>query len=382
MKKSRNNPFWKKPSTIRRNGPVDRLLLFTIVGLMIFGCLMVYSASAPYAQSAYGDSRYFLIRNLIFAAVGLCVMLITAQIDYRVYQKHAFGLYLLSFLLCLAVFVPGLGEEINDAHRWISVGPISIMPADYMKIGSVIFLSAFLARSKPEKNGTLGVLFLVLGFVVFSILPIYIQPNFSAVVVVSASLMIVYFLGGMNAKHLLILLALAVVAGIIVFWPYEGNYRLERLLIVFDPHRDPQGDGWQLLQSLYAVASGRFFGVGFGKGSQKFDYLAEEPHNDFIFSVICEELGFLGAMLVIAAFAFIVYRCFRIARDVRTPFGRLLAYGLTGTIAFQSLVNIGVAIGVVPPTGITLPFVSYGGSSLVAMNVIAGILLNMSRDRV
>ena len=208
-----------------------------------------------------------------------------------------------------------------------------------------------------------------------------IQPNFSAVVVLSVTLMFLYFIGGMPWQFMLPLLLLSGAGAVVAFWPRPGNYRLERLMVMLNPMADPAGSGWQLIQSLYAVASGGLFGVGFGRGVQKYDYLADEPHNDFIFSVIAEELGFFGAAVVILLFVFLAWRGLKIARQASTRFGRLLAYGMTFLIVFQAMVNIGVSIGAVPTTGITLPFISYGGSSIAIMTAAAGILLSISRDR-
>lgn len=363
-----------------QKGSMDRGLVWLIILLSVFGAFMVFSASAPYALKQFGDAKYYFVRDAIFSALGILVMFLFSHIDYRLYRRFAMPLYVVALLSCLLVWVPGLKYPINQAHRWIHLGPVTYMPSDGLKITSLILLATMLSGKRPEENGSLRKFITVLLFIGITILPIYLQPNFSAVIVISATLLFTYFVFGMSLWHFLPMLGVAVVGLLYAFWPRPGNYRLERLLSVLNPKRDPSGSGWQLLQSLYAVASGGLFGVGYGKSVQKFDYLADEPHNDFIFAVISEELGFFGAFLVIAAFCFLAYRGLKIAGKAKTSFGRMLASGLTFLICFQAMVNIGVSIGVIPTTGITLPFISYGGSSLVIMSLMAGILLNISRD--
>ncbi|MBY0584398.1 putative lipid II flippase FtsW [Murdochiella sp. Marseille-P8839] len=363
-----------------KQGAMDRFLFLLVLALSFFGVLMVFSASAPYALKQFGDAKYYFLRDLAFTVLGVFVMWVVSHINYRIYRRFALALYIIALFTCVLVWVPGIAYPVNQAHRWIHLGPVTYMPSDGLKIASLILLTTLLTRKPPEKRGDLATLFAVMLFIGFTILPIYIQPNFSAVIVIAAVLLFVYFVYGMNLWHLFPMIGITLAGLAFAFWPREGNYRLERLLTVLDPMRDPTGSGWQLLQSLYAVASGGFFGVGFGRSVQKFDYLADEPHNDFIFAVISEELGFVGALLVIIGFCLLAYRGIVIAKKATTRFGQLLAYGLTFMICFQAMVNIGVAIGLVPTTGITLPFISYGGSSLLVMSVMVGILLNISRD--
>lgn len=359
----------------------DKPLFYTVIALMFFGCLMVYSASSPYAIKEYGNPQYFFYRDLIFSVFSCFLIWIVSLISYRHYQKWSGIIYILALLSCLLVFVPGIRHMLNNAHRWVRLGPITYMPSDGLKVAVIIFMAAQLSRRPAEENGNWRMLFSVFVFLGITVLPVYIQPNFSAVVVISVSILFMYFIGGMKLRHIIPMSILAAIILVIVFWPREGNYRLERLLIIFNPLRDPTDSAWQLIQSLYAVASGGMFGVGFGRSAQKFDYLAAEPHNDFIFSVIAEELGFVGALLLIMAFCFIAYRGLVIAKEADSTFSRYLALGLTFIISFQAMINIGVAIGLMPTTGITLPFLSYGGSSLMVMSAMVGILLNISRNR-
>ena len=370
-----------EPSKQLRTGPMDRVLFTMTLILMAFGILMVFSSSAPYAIRRYGNPYYFVKRDIIWSSLGLVVMVLVSFIDYQKYKKYSRFFYIFTMVLCLLCFVPGIQKPINNAHRWIGVKSITIMPSDLVKISSVLFFSALLTRDSIQKNGSFSMFLKIMFLVALTVLPIYFQPNFSAVIVIGFTLLALYFIGGMN---LMALIPMAMVVGgglTAAFWPKKGNYRLARLMIVFDPLKDPKNKGWQLMQSLFAVSTGGLFGVGYGRSRQKFDYLADEPHNDFIFSVISEELGFIGASLFILFYAYLIYRCIKAASQARTPFGRLVGYGLSIVLAFQAMVNIGVSIGLAPPTGITLPFVSYGGSSLIAMCIIMGILLNISRDR-
>ncbi len=360
---------------------IDKGLLFVTISIIIFGVLMVFSASSPSAISWHKDPNYYLKRDIIWAIMGIAAMVLFSKIPYLYYRKYARLIYIICFLLCLMVFMPGIGSRLNKAKRWIGIMGFTIMPSDFMKIASAGALSAYLSKAPLEKNENWSTFFKAMIFIGATILPVYIQPNFSAVIVLATSLIFIYFIGGMAWKQILPLIILALIGLALAFWPKEGNYRLQRLLIVFDPLKDPLGDGWQLLQSLFAVSTGGLFGVGFGQSRQKFGYLAEESHNDFIFSVFAEEFGFIGVIIFILVYCFMIFRALKAAARCRTNFGRLLGYGLTFIISFQALINIGVAIGRVPPTGITLPFISYGGSSLLAMCMLMGIILNISKDK-
>lgn len=384
-KNLRNAQMQKQaPSASRqkiRRKPFDWGIFLVVVGLLIFGVLMVFSASAPYAAKTRGDSQFFLKRDVVYALLGLVVMVGLSFLDFRVYKRHAWGIYFFAFLLCILVFLPKIGVSVNNARRWIGYGSYTLMPSDVMKVASVILLSYLLTRQPANRNGSFGTFCWVMILILLTILPIYKQPNFSAVVVTGMTLIVLFFINGMNLRLTVLLVILLGIGGLIAFWPYPGNYRLERVLIILDPLKDVMNSTWQLVQSLFAVSSGGLFGVGYGQSRQKFDYLADEPHNDFIFSVISEELGFFGCLLLFAAFVYLVYRCLKVAERCEDPFARSLVLGLCFVIAFQAAVNIGVAIGLVPTTGITLPFISYGGSSLLIMCGIIGIILNISRHK-
>ena len=367
----------------RPEGKVDSLLFALALGFIIFGVIMVFSASAPWALREFGDPNYVLKRDLVWAAISIFAMVLVSRIPYRTYRRYAYFLYLLAFILCVLCFVPGIRVVRNGAHRWIGHESFTIMPSDYLKIGSVMFLARYLAkRNRALEKGKEAwrSFFLIMVFIGITVLPVSLQPNFSAVIVISVSLLVLFFVGGMKSREILPVVLFAIAGLLYAFWPREGNYRLDRLLVMLDPMKDPLNEGWQLMQSLFAVTTGGMFGVGFGQSRQKFDYLADEPHNDFIFAVLSEELGFVGAALFIILYAYMIYRMVKVVRACPNRFGQLMGFGLTFIIAFQAMVNIGVTIGRVPPTGITLPFISYGGSSLLAVSMMMGIVLNISRE--
>lgn len=370
---------------VKPEGKMDGSLLALALGFIVFGVIMVFSASAPWALREYGDPNFVLKRDLVWGTISIFVLVLVSRIPYRIYRRYAYLLYILAFILCILCFVPGIRVVRNGAHRWIGHESFTIMPSDFLKIGSIMFLSRYLSkrnRAMDKGKKAWKSFFFIVAFIGITILPVLLQPNFSAVMVISISLSVLFFVGGMKIREI-IPLALFALAGLLyAFWPREGNYRLNRLLVMLDPMKDPLNEGWQLMQSLFAVTTGGLFGVGFGQSRQKFDYLADEPHNDFIFAVLSEELGFIGSAIFIIFYAYMIYRMAKAVRNCPNRFGQLLGFGLTFIIAFQAMVNIGVAIGLVPPTGITLPFISYGGSSLLAVSMMMGIILNISREAV
>lgn len=343
---------------------------------------MVLSASTPYATSAYGDSLYFFERNVIFAVIGLIAMLVVSFIPNRLYEKYAWQLFFIAVVMGVMVLIPGIGRKLNNARRWIFIGSFSFMPSDVLKIGSVIVMARLLAKNGLEKNRRFPMFVTMMIIIAIPIGLIFLQPDFSTMSVTAMGLMMLYLVGGMNLKHILLLIVLAVLGVAVAFTGSGSGLRVERILAFLDPIGHKQDHAWQLVQSLYAVSSGGLFGVGLGQGRQKFDYLAAEPHNDFIFATIGEELGFVGSAFVVLMYAYFIYRGILIARKASSHFGRLVAFGLTFIIGLQAAVNISVSIGMVPPTGLTLPFISYGGSSLVATCMMVGILLNISRPKV
>ncbi len=353
----------------------DRLLFGTVVVLVLFGTLMVYSASAVMAAERYGSSHYFLLRQAVWAGLGLVLMTVAMNVDYRHWARHplvfsAVGLQLV--LLLVVLFL----EPTHNAHRWLHLGPINVQPSEFSKIVLVIFLAWFLSQRRGKLNDwrhTVVPAGLVVGATVALVMK---EPDFGtalaillmvAALLFAAGLRLTYFGYGMLGS-LPLLYALI----------FHVGYRHKRILAFLDPYSDPLGKGFQMIQSMIAVGTGGIDGLGLMEGKQKLFFLPE-PHTDFIFAVISEELGFIGALGVVALFAVILWRGMRAAAGCRDEFGRLLAIGLTFMVVGQALVNISVVLGLLPTKGIPLPMVSYGGSSLVANLLGIGILLNISQ---
>ncbi len=353
----------------------DRILFGAVVILVLFGALMVFSASAVLASERYGSSYHFLIRQLIWAALGLTVMVGLMHLDYRRLSNPVvvFPALGLQFLLLVAVL---FADSTNNAHRWLRFGPVSLQPSEFSKLFLVMFLAYFLSLRKEAVNDfkhTLLPVALISGASVALILK---EPDLGtslalllivAAMLFAAGLRVIYFAYG----------ALAVVP-ILYVLVFHVGYRYRRVLAFLDPYSDPLGKGFQIIQSFIAVGTGGIDGVGLMDGKQKLFYLPE-PHTDFIFAVIGEELGLIGGLFVLALFGVILWRGLRAAARSTDEFGRLLAIGLTVMLVGQALVNISVVLGLMPTKGIPLPLISYGGSSLLVSLAAVGMLLNISQ---
>jgi len=357
-----------------KKGKPDYWLIIVVILLLGIGLVMVLSSSQYFAQDKYGDSFYFLKRQIKNALIGLVAMFFVMKIHYRKYLRLAWPFLIGASVLLVAVAVTTFGVASHGATLWLNVGLLQFQPSELMKIALVIFLAKSLSERQEQvkdfKNGFLhymGILGLAGGLV-------GLQDLGSAVVMIAAAC-ILLFCGGVRIKHMS-LLVLVGIAGFI-FLVIQEPFRLTRLTSFLDPWQDPKGSGYQTIQSLLAVGSGGLSGVGLGAGGAKWFYLPER-HTDFIFSVLCEETGFIGGAFLIIIFAFFAWRGFAIAWCCRDSFGSLLATGLTVMLCLQAVINIAITVGALPVTGITLPFISYGGTSLVICLIIVGILLNIS----
>lgn len=365
-------------TNIRKHGN-DRTLVLVIIILVVFGLIMVFSASAPAASAYQGNPYHYIIRQAAFAVLGMISMFFISCIDYHKYGKFAFLILVGSFLLLLAVYIPGLGRVVNNARRWVGYGVFSLQPSEVAKVAIIIYFAYSLSIVKDKivkfKDGLLRYL-IILGL--FSIVLIK-EPHFSGTVVICCTGMIMLLVAGARFWHFFIMGCGALAAG--VFLIFSADYRMERLTAFLNPFADPADTGFQVVNSLYAIGSGGIFGLGLGMSRQKFLYLPE-PQNDFIFAIICEELGLLGAAAVIILFAVLIWKGYRIAQEAPDLFGSLLATGITSLIAIQTVLNIAVVTSSVPVTGVALPFFSYGGTSLFILLSSMGILLNVSRQTV
>lgn len=369
-----------KEKSYRSKTSVDFVLLASIVGIMIIGLVMVFSSSWPDAISnpAYkGDGMYFFKRQVVFFGLGLLGMAVASKIDYRVWRKLAPIIYFTSLALGALVVTP-LGVELNGARRWIDIGVTLIMPSDIMKLGAVIFLASFMSRRKRKmKKFVDGFLY---GMAIIALpcgIILGLQSDLGTSGMLGITLFIMLFVGGGHMLYLAGTGALGLVAGGLL--AYTKPYRWRRVTTFLDPFKDKYGDGWQVVQSLYAIGSGGVMGAGLGQSKQKYYYIPE-PYSDFIFSIFAEEFGFLGVAIVLGLYAAVAWRGMKIAISAKDSFGSYLAVGITALIMVQTFIHIAVVSSSMPATGITMPFMSYGGTSLLIYMFAMGILLNISRN--
>jgi cell division protein FtsW len=352
------------------------ILILTLI-LVCFGLVMVYSASYYYAKYAFDTSDYYFEKQLFGALIGLGAMIFFMFFDYRRLKKLAVPGIVVAGVLLAAVLVPGVGRTLNGASRWFYIGGISVQPSEIAKFAMVLFIAAFASKNPKRIKKFFGGVVPVLAVAGVICALILVQPNLSMVINIALLTFVMLVVAGMRASHG-VLLGGAFAAGTIALTIIEP-YRMERLLVFLNPWADPGDSGYQLIQSLYAIGAGGLFGVGLGQSRQKLLFLPYRE-TDFIFAIIVEELGFIGALAVIALFFFLVYRGIRVALTCPDMFGSLLAAGISGAIAIQVLINIGVVTGSIPPTGVALPFFSAGSSSLVIFMSAVGILLNISKS--
>jgi cell division protein FtsW len=355
----------------------DFILTILVMGLVVFGIIMVFSASYYSSISETGDPYAYLKDDIMWAIIGTIAMLVAASVDYHIYNRFAPMLLIISLLLLGLLFTP-LGVTRNYATRWLGVGGFTLMPGEITKICAIIFVSWFLSKDKNRIHSFFrGVLpLLLLCGTYFGL--IILQPNLSTAITVCAIIIGIMFVAGLNIFYLVGIGAIGVIGVAALVFTDEDGYRMKRITSFLDPFQDPLGSGWQVIQSLLALGSGGLFGVGLGKSIQKTLYLPE-PQNDFIFSIIGEEMGFVGCLLLIVCYIILVWRGFHIALNAPDMFGTLVASGITIMLAVQVILNIAVVTSSMPPTGITLPFVSYGGNALLMFMGSFGILLNISR---
>lgn len=337
---------------------------------------MIYSASYIWAEYKFNDPFKFVKHQGLFFIIGIIMMLITSKIPYKVYFEKANTLLLLSIILLILVIIPGIGTVRNGSRSWFGIGSFGIQPSEFAKLTLIIFTSKYLTKNEKNlkyiKKGVLPILGIVI--LVFGL--IMLQPDFGTGMIILVSIIGLLFVSGVDFKFF-IRLGLIGVVGIVLLIAI-APYRLERILSFLNPWSDPLGSGFQIIQSLYAIGPGGLFGQGFMNSRQKHFYLPE-PQTDFIFSIISEEFGFLGILIVATLFTIIIFKGFKIAQNSGDKFAKFLAFGITFGLAFQAILNLMVVVGLIPVTGVTLPFLSYGGSSLLITLISMGVLLNISR---
>ncbi|RPF46781.1 stage V sporulation protein E [Thermodesulfitimonas autotrophica] len=362
----------------RARRPPDFLLFLTVLGLLSVGLVMVFSASEYAALVRFNDTFYFFKRQLLYSFLGLGAMFYFLNYDYHNFRRFAGLLLALSFFLLLLVLLPGVGHSSHGAQRWLKFGPLTLQPSEVIKFGIVVFTAYGLSRVPGGIRRAREIL-PYLGITCAAALLILLQPDLGTAMALAGTVFVMLFCAGAPLSALGVTGLGGVAAALAAI--YMEPYRWRRLLAFLDPWKDPQGSGFHIIQSLYAIGSGGLFGVGLGQGKQKFLYLPEQ-HTDFIFAVIGEELGFIGGAFVILLFIIFIWRGLRIALYAPDAFGSFLAAGITAGIGLQALINIGVVTGSMPITGIPLPLISYGGTSLVFTLAAIGVLLNISRHTV
>lgn len=356
---------------------VDTPLLYVTLALILGGLLILASASMVLSQKHYGTSTYYVVHQVFYAGtLGILGFLAGIGVHYRFWRRVALPLMVLSLVLLALLFLPQLGIASGGATRWLDIGPISFQPSELLKFSFVVYLASWL-DSKREKIRSIShglIPFAMMMAVVGMFL--LMQPDIGTLGVMVATAGLLYFVGGGRVAQIA---GLAVFALVILYFVVQAApYRLERIRTFLDPARDPQGMGYQINQALIAIGSGGFFGRGFGQSVQKYNYLPE-PMGDSVFAVFAEEMGFLGALVLILLFAFFLFRGFVVAKHAPDVFGKLLAAGIVMYLMTQAFVNMAAISGLLPLTGIPLPFVSYGGTALAVNMLSVGVLLNISK---
>jgi cell division protein FtsW len=362
---------------INKFDQIDRSVLFAVLAILAFGLIMIASAGFGYSKIRFGDSYYFFKRQLFFGVIpGLLALYATQKIHYGFWKKISLPLFFVSIIFLILVFIPGMGTKIYGASRWVKLGFFSFQPAEMLKFSIIIYLAAWLEK-RIDKIKDLYEGFLpfavIVGIISFLLVK---QPDMGTLGVIILISFSIFFVSGAKVSHL-IFMAASGLATLAILIKLE-SYRMNRFLVFLHPEIDPRGIGYQINQALLALGSGGIFGLGLGHSMQKFNYLPE-PVGDSIFAIIGEELGFVGAFFLIATFVFLAIRGFRIAKNAPDRFSKLTACGIISWIIFQTFINIGAISGLIPLTGIPLPFISYGGTSIVFLMAGVGILLNISK---
>jgi len=354
----------------------DLVLFISIIILSIFGVVMIYSSSSVWAEYKFDDPFKYLKSQSLFLIVGIILMLVVSKIDYKKYKSKSNIILGVCFLLLILVIIPGIGTVRNGSRSWFGIGPFGIQPSEFMKLALIIFTAKYLEKNDRYISDIKKGVFPILGMTLIAFGLIMLQPDFGTGTILVMTIICVLFVSGVKMRFFMKIGVLGLIGAValIVIAPY----RLQRIVSFINPWVDPLGAGFQIIQSLYAIGPGGLLGMGLGNSIQKHFYLPE-PQTDFIFSIISEELGFLGIVIVSSLFLTIIYRGIKIALNSEDLFGKYLAFGMIFQLSFQAVLNLMVVVGLIPVTGVTLPFLSYGGSSLLITMIGMGILLNISR---
>jgi cell division protein FtsW len=354
----------------------DKGLIVAIFALLIFGLIILFSASAIFSQENWGNSYHYFLHQLIYGvATGLVLFYICQKIDYKFWKKISFLILLIALILSVLVFVPKLGIARGGAQRWLDIGPISFQPSEFLKLAIIIYLAAFFSKKETKKINTL-IPFLATMGIAGSIVALQSDVGTLTLIVIVGS--IIYFLSGAKLYQIAIVVFTysAGFFALIKFFPH----RMERFITFLNPGVDPQGISYQINQALLAIGSGGLFGRGLGHSQQKFNFLPE-PMGDSIFAIACEEIGFVFILCLILLYLFLAFKCLKMARKTPDDFGKLLTLGIISWFMIQTTINIAATTGLIPLTGVPLPFVSYGGTALMSILAASGILVNISKHQ-
>ena len=357
---------------------VDKWLLLAVVALLALGVTMVLSTSYLYSQERFADGTYFFRKQLIAISAGLVALVVCSIVPSTIYRRLSYPLLGLTLLVLVLVLIPGIGVTRGGARRWLMLPGFAFQPAEMAKLALVLYLAHSMARKADKiKTFSLGVLpHLIVGAVFLAAL--LLEPDFGTALILGVVLYLMLFVGGVRLPHIMATGVMAL--PLLVYLMLTAEYRLRRLMAFMDPWREASSSGFQVVQSLIAFGSGQLWGRGLGESRQKLFYLPE-AHTDFVFSVLGEELGLLGALAVLVLFGIITVRGLRLTSRIEEPFEQYLAFGLTVLLGLQALIHMGVVMGLMPTKGLVLPFISYGGSAMVINLMEAGMLLGLSRRR-
>jgi cell division protein FtsW len=359
---------------IGTSGTYDIALMFPVLFLVGIGIVMVYSASSALALKKFGSDFYFLKKQAVFALAGILVLVLCKHIPYKIYHHFTYPLLLASIILLIAVHVSGFSHTAGGSARWLRIGTFTFQPSEFARFALIIYLAYSLNKKIADiKDFYIGFLPHVIVLGMFTLL-IFIQPDFGSIVILGAITWMMMFIGGVRLLHLTT--SFILLLPVVYIFLTSAQYRVSRLTSFLNPWQYPTDEGYQIIHSFMAFGSGGLWGAGIGKGYQKLFYLPE-PHTDFIFSVIGEELGLIGVMIILSLYFLILWRGIRIARNAKDTFGSLMAIGFTSAIILQACINMCVALGLLPTKGLTLPFLSYGGTSLLINMACIGILMNI-----
>lgn len=356
---------------------VDKILLLTTIVLSLFGILMIYSSSSIWAEYKFNDSFHYLKYQSIFFLIGLIIMYIISKINYKFYYQKSNLIIIICLILLILVLIPGIGSVRNGSRSWFGIGSLGIQPSEAAKLGLIIFTSKYLSNSERYVKNYLKGVFPILGITLLFFLLIMLQPDLGTGVILVMAIISLLFIAGVNMKFFILGGVIGIIGVVILI--IIAPYRMDRITSFIDPWSDALGTGFQIIQSLYAIGPGGLLGTGFGNSIQKHFYLPE-PQTDFIFSIIAEEFGVAGAFIVVGLFTIILWRSIKISLNTKDLFSKYLSFGIIFQMIFQTIMNLMVVIGMIPVTGVTLPFLSYGGSSLLISMASIGILLNISRE--